>query len=177
VAAKKGKKAAPGTGAGDRGELAALLPELDDEGIAFLLEQARTLRHNMEVERLNAEADRAEERGGGREAAMAPVPARPGAERGMRVERSSDGATYHIVADGAWKMFAAEEMAALVRMTREDDPEEEIGRRLYAWLARERRDALGDLGISRPSSPALVELVRLLKRTFPASGGAGKAIR
>ena len=34
-------------------ELAALLPQLDEEGLAFLLEQAKVHLHNMEVDRLN----------------------------------------------------------------------------------------------------------------------------
>ena len=155
-------------------ELLALLPELDEEGVAFLLEQARTHRYNMEVERLNAVAARTVDRGEAGRAAPSGSGGlvREGAEAGLRVERSSDGSTYHIVANGVWKMFSVEEMSALVRMTMAEDSEEEVGRRLYAWLDRERRDALGDLGIARPSSPALIEIVRLLRKSFPAAGAA-----
>lgn len=163
-ATKRGSDRSPA-----RVELEALIPELDEEGIVFLLAQARTHRYNMEVERLNAVAARTVDKD---DADVAVEPGsgglvRMGAEKGIRVERSADGSTYHIVSGGAWKMFSAEEMAALVRMTRADDPEEEVGRRLYAWLDRERRDALGDLGIARPSSPILSELVRVLRRVFP----------
>jgi len=52
-------------------------------------------------------------------------------------------------------------------MTRGDEGAAEVGRRIHAWLERERKDALGDLGIARPSSPLLAELVGLLRKTFP----------
>jgi hypothetical protein len=108
----------------------------------------------MEVERLSAVAERTVDRPG--------VPA-TGA---LRLERSKDGSTYHIISSDRWKMFSSEEMAALVRMTREGDPETEIAARLHAWLARERRDALDDLEIAGPASPLMVDLVRLLRRSF-----------
>jgi len=183
-AAPKASRAAGGKAparSAAREELEALLPELDEEGIAFLLEQARTHRYNMEVERLNEVASRTIGRGGaGPVAEGAPAGGgllRPGAEPGLRIERSADGSTYHIVAGGAWKMFSAEEMAALVRMTREPDPEAEVGRRLYAWMERERMDALSDLGVAKASSPIMAELVRVLRKTFPAAGAKGRARR
>ena len=109
-----GKKPAPARAAARskaRIELLALLPELDEEGIAFLLEQARVHRYNMEVDRLNAIADRAAEDDepdapGG--SSRAPVAARSA----LRLERSKDGSTYHIVCGPVWKMFTAEEIAS-----------------------------------------------------------------
>jgi len=138
-------------------ELLELLPQLDDEGLAFLLEQAHVHRYNMEVERLNETADRA---------ASAKEPPSPGKSTAMRLERSTDGLTYHVVAGGQWKMFSSDEMAALVRITRSGDAREEIARRIYAWLDRERPDALDDLGIGKPPSLALAELLRLLLTSF-----------
>ncbi|HUW40756.1 MAG TPA: hypothetical protein VMV90_07070 [Rectinemataceae bacterium] len=138
-------------------ELLDLLPQLDEEGLGFLLEQAHIHRYNMEVERLNEESEALAAKGG-------PAPAKSSL---MRLERSADGSTYHVVFEDKWKMFSAEEIAALVRITRSGEEGGEIARRVYAWLDRERRDALDDLGIGKPPSTVLAELVRLLLASFP----------
>jgi hypothetical protein len=140
-------------------QLLALLPELDEEGLSFLLEQAKVHRYNMEAERLNALAEKLrpqEPSGGGS--------AKTGV---LRIERSADGSTYHIVAGGDWKMFTAEEMAALVRISRCGEGEEEISRRLRAWFARERRDVYLDLGLDGPSIGMAKDLGKLILATFP----------
>ena len=140
-------------------ELLALLPELDEEGIVFLLEQAKVHRYNMEAERLNALAEKLRPvQPGGAAQAQASV---------LRIERSADGSTYHIVAGGDWKMFTAEEMAALVRITRCGEGEEEISRRLRAWFARERRDVYLDLGLDGPSIGLSKDIGKLILATFP----------
>jgi hypothetical protein len=151
------KKSAVGTGAYK--ELLALLPELDDAGIAFLLEQARVHRYNMEAERLNSLAERL--------GVDEPRPSSTAKAGALRIERSTDGSTYHIVAGGDWKMFTAEEMAALVRISRCGEGAEEVSRRLRAWLLRERKDVFLDLGLDGPSIGIARELGGLLLKTFP----------
>lgn len=131
-------------------ELKALLDELDEEGLDFLLEQAQVHRYNMEVERLNEAQER---RRGGR-----PSP--------LRVERSEDGQTYHIVSEEHYKMFTSEEMLALVRIAHANADRAEGARGLYRWLSRERSDALADLGFKGPGSPGLADLAELLRRSF-----------
>jgi hypothetical protein len=136
------------------------LPELDVEGIVFLLEQAKVHHYNMEVEKLNAISDRAA--AGGSDRAPQEGPASP-----LRIERSADGSTYHLVAGGDWKMFTAEEMAALVRITRSGEGKDEIARRLRAWLSRERKDVFLDLGLDGPSIGKAKDIVGLIVKAFP----------
>jgi hypothetical protein len=155
------------------GELLALLPELDEAGLVFLLEQAKVHRYNMEVERLNAISERAAadnsshapsvDTGSAPRAGAAPAGA-------LRIERSADGSTYHLVAGGDWKMFTAEEMAALVRITRSGEGVEEVARRLRAWLARERRDVYLDLGLDGPSIGMARDIAALILKAFPPRG-------
>ncbi len=140
-------------------ELLALLPALDEAGIAFLLEQAKVHRYNMEVERLNAQIESDAVRGPD----SVPGPA-PGL---LRIERSKDGSTYHLVVGNDWKMFTSEEMAALVRICRSGEPQAEMARRLRAWLSRERRDVYLDLGLDGPSIGMGLDLVRLIGESFP----------
>jgi hypothetical protein len=147
-------------------ELLALAPELDDEGLSFLLEQAKVHRYNMEVEKLNAISDRV--------AAAGPRPTPSGPKptsSALRIERSEDGATYHLVAGSDWKMFTAEEMASLVRISRCGEGDEDVARRLRSWLSRERRDVFLDLGLDGPSIGMAKDIARLLVATFPPRGG------
>jgi hypothetical protein len=154
-------KKAPASKSPFLAELLAILPELDDEGLSFLLEQAKVHRYNMEVERLNAITDRV----AADNASHAPGgAAAPGA---LRIERSADGSTYHLVAGSDWKMFTAEEMAALVRITRSGESAEEIARRIRAWLARERKDVYLDLGLDGPAIGMARDIADLIGRTFP----------
>lgn len=154
-------------------ELKSLLEELDEEGLDFLLEQAHVHRYNMEVERLNEaeerrEAGRAEAvsvRAGKRPATGKTAPARVPP---LRIERSQDGETYHVVSGGRYKMFAAEEMLALVRIAHANPDAAEAGRGLYRWMSRERTDALADLGFAGPSDPGLAALAALLRKSFAA---------
>lgn len=146
--------------------LLAILPELDEEGIAFLLEQAQVLRRNMEVEKINALSDKVAAAG------PRPLPAALGsAGSGLRIERSEDGATYYLVVGGDWKMFTAEEMAAMVKITRSGEGEKEIESLLRSWLARERKDVFLDLGLDHPSNGEAAEFARLLVATFPPRSG------
>lgn len=164
AAAKAGKR---GSGADHRAvlrkELTSLLDELDEEGLDFLLEQARVHRYNMEVERLNAVADRAEQ-------AAAAAAGRRGAakkaEPDLAIARAKDGSTYNLVAGGRYKTFAPDEMLALVRIAHLNDDDDEAIRALIAWLKRERGDVLNDLEIGRPSDPLIHALLRVLRSSF-----------
>lgn len=141
-------------------ELKALLDELDEEGLEFLLEQAQVHRYNMEVRRLNEAQER---RRAGRPSASGAAASRSAP---LRVERTEDGQTYHVVSEEHYKMFTAEEMLALVRIAHANADPMEGARGLYRWLARERSDALADLGFKGPGSPGLADLAELLKRSF-----------
>lgn len=153
-------------------ELKSVLEELDEEGLDFLLEQAHVHRYNMEVDRLNEaeerrEASRAEApaRGGKRAAAGTTASARVPS---LRIERSKDGNTYHVVSGGRYKMFDAEEMLSLVRIAHANPDPAEAGRGLYRWMSRERTDALADLGFAGPSDPGLGALAALIRSSFAA---------
>lgn len=135
-------------------ELASLVPDLDEEGLSFLVEQARVLIRNREIDRLNAEI--------GDDIA-------PPRERGradFRIERSSSGSSYHVISGGKWKMFNDGEMLAMVNIASSDDAVGEVAGRLWAWLDAERPDAYADLDIEGPHDPRMDELVALLRSKF-----------
>lgn len=138
-------------------ELEKLLPRLDQEGLAFLLEQAKIHLYNMGV----AEAMSAT---GGPDAAVAGEPR-------LSIKAAEGGASYHLVYGGKWKFFTAEELLALVRIAQASEGREAAGR-LYRLLKAERADVFGDFDIDGPSSPLLLELVGLLRRSFAIRGEA-----
>jgi len=166
---------APGSGKDRRAallkELRSVLAELDEEGLDFLLEQANVHRYNMEVERLNQaeerrETSRSEARAAGSRQGRGKAPATRTPP--LRIERSQDGETYHVVSAGRYKMFSDQEMLALVRIAHANPDPAEAGRGLYRWMTRERTDALADLGFAGPSDPGLAALAALLRKSFAA---------
>jgi hypothetical protein len=85
----------------------------------------------------------------------------------MRIERSVDGSTYHLILGKVWKILAAEEIASLLRITRHEEDEAAAAQRLFLWMKAERRDIAADLHIRSADSPALHEFLTLLSATFP----------
>lgn len=166
----KGKPAAPRTSKAAKAEaeekalllkeLRALLPRLDEEGLAFLLEQAQVHLYNMEAAAL--EASRAErQRRAAKRRGLAPE-----ATGGLALVRSESGSSYYIEAGEGSVMFTKEEMLALVRLAHGNPDDLEAARALGAWLERERRDALDEIRLPGASGPALKELARLLRASF-----------
>lgn len=176
---RAGERAASARGsAALASELASLIPELDDEGLSFLIEQARVHLYNMKVEELEAATRAAEaasapssEAGKGTAGTASAKAAGTGPGGELRIEAASDGSTYDLVHDGKWKMFSSEEMLAMVRIASVKDPAAEVGARLYRWLLAERRDAVNDLGLSGLADPRLKALVGLLRKTFTIKDG------
>jgi len=153
-------------------ELSSLIPELDAEGLAFLIEQARVHLYNMRVVDLEAAAEEAERastraRKAGTAKGAAKASAAPEA---LSIKAASDGSAYDLVYNGKWKMFTGDEMLAMVRIASSKDPADQVGGRLYRWLLAERSDAINDLGLSGLADPLLKKLVALLRKTFTIKG-------
>ena len=144
-------------------ELRSMMKDLDEEGLAFLVEQARVHLHNMNVIRLEEElaaASRSDKKGAAKKSASR----LPAAD--FRIDRSPSGATYHIISGGKWKMFTDEEMLAMVKIAQSKDTLLEVAHRLWDWLARERPDAFEDLDLEDHHDPRTKELVKLLRKKF-----------
>ncbi len=172
-AAKKAARKASGDGRDElAAELSSLIPELDSEGLAFLIEQARVHLYNMRVVDLEAAAEEAErastrarKAGSAKDAAKASA-----APEALSIKAASDGSAYDLVYNGKWKMFTGDEMLAMVRIASSKDPADQVSGRLYRWLLAERSDAINDLGLSGLADPLLKKLVVLLRKTFTIKG-------
>jgi hypothetical protein len=163
-------------------ELVSLIPSLDEEGLAFLIEQARVHLYNMEVERLEEKAEAAEAaseqaRAIGKKGARASGGAKgktgtagkdsasPGTGD-FRVERSGSGSSYHIISGGKWKMFNEEEMLSIVKICQSKDPILEVTERLCRWFETERPDTFQDLELGDHHDPRMKALVQFLRKKF-----------
>jgi hypothetical protein len=165
------------------GELAELIPQLDEAGLAFLVEQARIHRYNMKVEALNQTVIRSRERAAKAAAGKTPArgsgsggsgAAKAGAEGFSEIKASESGSSYYLVYKTEWIMFSKEEMLLLVQIAGGPGTELEIKERLYHWLARERSDLLRSTGMADKFDPKLTSLAKLLKKTFRVRKGKRK---
>lgn len=153
-----------------REELTGLLPELDAEGLAFLIEQARVHLYNMKVVELEAAAQAAESssrrasqtrRGGAGSTQAATSP-----DTSLRFEATAGSSVYHLVYQNKWKMFGGDEIMAMVRICSGGEPEAAVAPRLYRWIKNERSDVFQEIPMSGPADPLVAALVRVLRTTF-----------
>lgn len=133
-------------------EIDSLLPELDEEGLVLLLEQARTRRLALEEARTICRSS---------------IASAQDAETELKIGRCDNGSTYYVVAGATWKLFSADEIAALVRIARNEETADKASQGLFSWLHQERRDVLADLRILDSASGRLPELLELLRSNFP----------
>lgn len=137
-----------------RSDIERILDELDESALSNALDAIRLCRYGMELE-LHKDKVLLQKQG-----------ADPGCGE-MRIERSVDGSTYHLIAGDSWKILAAEEIASLLRIARHTENETLATRRLWQWFRQERRDIALDLGIEKADSERLGIILHLLKETFP----------
>jgi len=123
-------------------EIDSLLPDLDEEGLILLLEEARTICRSSSASAQESETE-------------------------LKIGRCDDGSTYYVVAGATWKLFSADEIAALVRIARNEEAADKASQGLFFWLHQERRDVLADLHIPNSASARLPELLELLRSNFP----------
>jgi hypothetical protein len=129
--------------------------ELDEKGVAFLVQQARVLEHNLQVERLGRE--RKETQAGGL--------LQPGVrtnKTSMEVKEADDGSSFVIVINNARNFFARDEMRRLVSICHASSDAADAGRRLYNWLALHRKDVLIDTDIGGATDQALATIYTYL---------------
>jgi hypothetical protein len=138
-----------------RGDIEGLLDVLTVDGLSHVLAVATMCRYELALVR--SQEARVEDEG-------LPLAIEGGA---LRIERSADGSTYHLISGKIWKILAAEDIAALLRISRHEDSPKAAAHRLYHWMKNERRDLAADFRIRSDRSPVLGELLSLLAETFP----------
>ena len=152
-------------------ELRGLIPQLDSEGLAFLVEQARVHLYNMQVEELNKAANAADaasagaagSKHGGKGTSKA-------ADRKLRIDGTESGSSYYLYYGNSDVMFTRDEMIHLVKMVNAKGTDLEIRERLYKWFDRERKDVFATVPIKDKFDDRLKALAALLKKSFKIRG-------
>jgi hypothetical protein len=135
-------------------ELRSLIPQLDAEGLSFLIEQARVHLYNMQAAEL--------------EKTIVGARTTAGSARGdiFRLEGSGSGSSYYIVYNNDWIMFSKDEMTQFVRIISAPGTDLEIRERFYRWLERERRDVLVSIPMADKFDEKLKAIIALIRKTF-----------
>ncbi len=162
-----------------RKQLVSLLDQVDDDGLVFLIRQAQTIIHNLQVDRINediTELNRARAvKGAGRKAGAArrggraaPAPAADGI---VTIDEGAGRSSFIIGIGDTRKAFSLDEMRALARVAQAAANDADGARRLYAWLSRNRRDVLIDMGAGTAAHAALLEVHRAIRQRYRPRAG------
>jgi len=148
-------------------ELQEAIGQIDEDGLAFLLNQAHVLIHNAQVQRINtelAELDRknktARKALGRTAAGAASGPVRVG------IEESKDRKAFFLSLGDTRKAMALDEIKRLVRICYGAESKSAALRQLYTVLSRDRSDVLVDAKIGGPSSPLIEGLFYALREKY-----------
>ncbi len=147
-------------------ELVSLLPEIDAEGLLFLVRQANVLLHNKRVDELNAEIEREQK---AKKTKRPGTTARVGenvTEITVEIQQSPDGKTYYLLVDGQRHFFTSEEMASIVKLSFKPERKSDALRFLYQFLDNERKEVLLDHGISSGKHPFFEALFYEVRAKF-----------
>ena len=148
-------------------ELKGLIPKLDSEGLAFLVEQARVHLYNMQVDELNDAADAAN-KASVRAKSLAGKPATKGSAKAgnFRITGTESGSSYYLYYGNGDVMFSKDEMVRLVKIANGEGSDLEIRERLYNWFDRERSDVFAIVPIAGKTDPRLKALAELIRKNF-----------
>jgi hypothetical protein len=146
-------------------KLQALLPALDEEGIAFLVRQATILKQNAEVAALENELEELRRSDG------ADAPGKDADESAGGVEIEQIAQDSFVIQVGRHRVFfVRDELRKIARIVHAAEDKQSGRRRLYSWFDKERRDFLLDTGIARASDPVLERIFEIvLSRYKPKS--------
>jgi len=154
-------------------ELKSLIPRLDTEGLAFLVEQAKIHLYNMQVQALNAEAlNKAAHTAAARTPGVSRSSRSPKSAGGdLRIDGTESGSSYYLRYGNDDVMFSRGEIDHLVKIVNGEGTDLEIRERLYRWFDRERRDIFAVVPIKDKFDDRLKALVALIKKNFKNWGG------
>ena len=147
-------------------ELRGLIPKLDSEGLAFLVEQARIHLYNMQVEELNNAAIAANAASAKTTSIKRGKGAAKAEDGKLRINGSESGSSYYLYYRNGDVMFSRDEMIRLVKIANAPGTDLEIRERLYNWFERERKDVFSVVPMQDKFSDHLKALAVLLKKSF-----------
>ena len=152
-------------------ELKDLIPQLDSEGLAFLVKQARVHLYNMRVDELNKAADAANVASARTASITRGQKAAKPSNETLRIGGSESGSSFYIFYRNSNVMFSRDEMTRLVKIASAPGTDLEIRERLYNWFERERMDIFALVPMADKFDDRLKTLAALLKKNFKIREG------
>ena len=152
-------------------ELRGLIPKLDSEGLAFLVEQGRIHLYNMQVDELNkaalaADAASARVKAGGKSKSVGTAKPAASGKESYKITGTESGSSYYLHCPNDEIMFSRSEMAQLVKIANGKGTDLEIRERLYNWFERERRDIFAAVPMKNKFDDRLKIIAKLIKKSF-----------
>jgi hypothetical protein len=149
-------------------ELQEAIGQIDEDGLAFLLNQAHVLIHNAQVQRINTELAELDRKNQAARKAMghAVGAGAAGIVVPVGIEESPDRKAFFLTLGSQRKVLALEELKRLVRICYGAESKSAALRQLYTVLSRERGDILADAKIGGPSSPLIEGLFHALRERY-----------
>lgn len=140
-------------------ELTALLPEIGEEGLVFLLKQANTIIHNQRTSRLNREINELNQK-------KNPTNAGSAGDFSIEIDRSESGKNYHFVINGKKHFLDIEETQSIVALCYRPQTKSAALKYLYEFFSAERDDILLEHGIKSVKSPFFDALFKEIRSVF-----------
>jgi hypothetical protein len=151
-----------------RKELQSLIKDIDEEGLAFLIEQANTILYNMKVEDLNKQAESLNK--SRTRARQSEGKSKEKSKSGqVTIEPGRMGKGYILVIDGERKIMDEVEIFKLVKIAHTAASKKAACEQLYRWIERNRDDIILDTGLA-PTGPKVEALYTYLKAHFSLKG-------
>ena len=150
-------------------ELHNLIPQLDHEGLVYLVEQARIHIYNMKVDEHNkavlAEAEQSSAGKTKKSKTSGTGGAKPAA-RNFSIKGTESGSSYYLYYGTNSVMFSGSEMMHLAKIVNGPGSDLEIRDRLYKWFERERMDIFALVNMKDKFDERLKLLVPVIKKSF-----------
>jgi ABC-type sugar transport system substrate-binding protein len=148
--------------------LITLIKQVDEEGLAFLINQARIILHNMQVDKINqelVERQRKVQAKGSKKTAGRKVKSRVKTAPAP-VELEESGQHYVMIVNNQRKYLSRDELSKIVKVCYAAGNKTTAQNRLWNWLNKNRSDILLDGGISSGNKSCLGYLYNIVKSRF-----------
>lgn len=145
-------------------DLIALVPEIKEEGLVFLLKQANTIIHNQRTAKINREMNELNKKKGD-------VGSREGSEEvqsgfDIEISRSDNGKTYYFIVDGRKHFFDIPETQKVVALCFKPETKSAAIKFLYEFFLNERDEILSEHGIKSAKSTFFENLFNEVRANF-----------
>ena len=142
-----------------RKELIELVPQIEEEGLVFLLQQANTIIHNQRVVELNRDLQ---------EISSSSPKKNTGESVGFEIEidRSSNGKTYYFTVNGRKHFMDVAETRKIVELCYRPPTKSKALRFLYQYFLNERDEILSEHKIKSDNSPFFEALFKSVRENF-----------